>query len=81
MTKTIYPELMENIAIYRNHVAFWGSPLSNFYHCSFIYDDTEWKSSEQCFMAMKAKFFKDKETYNLDDNKSKLLADFYRNIK
>ena len=23
----------------------------------------------------------DKETYNLDDNKSKLLADFYRNIK
>lgn len=59
----IHPELMKNIAIYRNCVAFWGSPLSNFYQCSFTYDNTEWTSSEQCFMAMKAKFFNDEETY------------------
>lgn len=59
-----YPELMRDIAIYKNHVAFWGSPLSNFYSCEFTFDNTVWKSSEQCFMAMKAKFFKDKETYN-----------------
>jgi len=52
--------------VYQNHVAFWGSasPFSNFYPCRFVYKDVEWKSSEQCFMAMKAKCFKDEESYN-----------------
>lgn len=51
--------------VYKNHVAFYhtDSPFSNFYPCTFVYDGVEWKSSEQCFMAMKAKCFKDEESY------------------
>lgn len=56
---------MEDIRVYQNHVAFWGSPLSNFHRCKFVYKDVVWKSSEQCFMAMKAKHFNDEETYEL----------------
>lgn len=51
--------------IYDKHVAFWGSEFSNFYPCRFTFDGVEWKSSEQCFMAQKAKFFNDEETYGL----------------
>lgn len=49
--------------IYEKHVAFLPGPFSNFYGCSFeLYGET-WKSSEQCFMAQKAKHFGDEETY------------------
>ena len=54
---------MKGLKVYQNHVAFWGSPFSNFHPCTFVYKDVEWKSSEQCFMAMKAKYFKDDESY------------------
>lgn len=55
----------DGFIIYDKHVAFWGSEFSNFYQCKFTFDGVEWKSSEQCFMAQKAKFFNDEETYNL----------------
>lgn len=55
----------DGFIIYDKHVAFWGSEFSNFYPCKFTFDGVEWKSSEQCFMAQKAKFFNDEETYNL----------------
>ena len=55
----------DGFIIYDKHVAFWGSEFSNFYPCRFEYDGVKWKSSEQCFMAQKAKFFNDEETYNL----------------
>lgn len=54
---------MRGLKVYQNHVAFWGSPFSNFHRCKFVYNDVVWKSSEQCFMAMKAKHFKDEESY------------------
>lgn len=54
---------MRGLKVYQNHVAFWSSPFSNFHKCTFVYDGVEWKSSEQCFMAMKAKYFKDEESY------------------
>lgn len=50
--------------VYKNHVAFWGSELSNFYPCKFELDGHVWKSSEQYFMAKKAEFFKDNEAFN-----------------
>ena len=49
--------------IYNKHVAFWGSPLSNFYPCKFDLDDEIWISSEQYFMASKARCFLDEESY------------------
>jgi ribA/ribD-fused uncharacterized protein len=55
----------DGFIIYDKHVAFWGSEFSNFYPCRFTFDGVEWKSSEQCFMAQKAKFFNDEETYDL----------------
>ena len=55
----------EGFIIYDKHVAFWGSEFSNFYPCRFEFDGVKWKSSEQCFMAQKAKFFNDEETYDL----------------
>lgn len=55
----------EGFIVYDKHVAFWGSEFSNFYPCRFEYDGVKWKSSEQCFMAQKAKFFNDEETYDL----------------
>lgn len=50
-----------NLKIYDKHVAFWGSALSNFYPCHFQEGDWHWISSEQCFMAKKAQYFKDAE--------------------
>lgn len=50
-----------NLKIYDKHVAFWGSALSNFYPCHFQEGDWHWISSEQCFMAKKAEYFKDSE--------------------
>ena len=56
---------MRGLKVYQNHVAFWGSPFSNFHQCTFVYNDVTWTSSEQCFMAMKAKHFKDEASYEL----------------
>lgn len=66
---------MGKITVYDNHTAFWGSFLSNFHPCEFefneIFNDlntdidiphVKWKSSEQCFMAYKAKVFNDYES-------------------
>ena len=50
-----------NLKIYDKHVAFWGSVFSNFYPCHFQEGDWHWISSEQCFMAKKAEYFKDTE--------------------
>ena len=50
-----------NLKIYDKHVAFWGSAFSNFYPCHFQEGDWHWISSEQCFMAKKAEYFKDTE--------------------
>ena len=33
-----------------NYVLFWGSGFSNFYPCKIIFDNKEFKSSEQLFM-------------------------------
>ena len=49
--------------IYDKHVAFWGSPLSNFYPCNFDLDNEIWISSEQFFMACKARCFDDYDSY------------------
>jgi ribA/ribD-fused uncharacterized protein len=54
---------MKDVKIYDKHVAFWGSPFSNFYECKFVEGDNVWSSSEQCFMAKKAIFFGDRETF------------------
>ena len=56
---------MEDIKVYQSHVAFWNSPFSNYHPCTFVYKEVEWRSSEQCFMAMKAKHFNDEESYEL----------------
>lgn len=66
---------MRSINVYDKHVAFWGSFLSNFFPCEIkldeVFEDLQtdieiphiiWKSSEQCFMAFKAKTFNDYET-------------------
>ena len=37
--------------VYNKHVAFWGSPLSNFYPCYFDLDNEIWICSVQFFMA------------------------------
>lgn len=49
--------------VYNKHVAFWGSPLSNFYPCEFELDDEIWNCSEQFFMACKARCFDDYDSY------------------
>lgn len=54
----------DGFIIYDKHVAFWGSEFSNFYPCKIVIDGVEYRSSEQCFMARKASYFGDKETYN-----------------
>lgn len=45
------------------YVVFWGGIFSNWYPCIFEYDGFKWSSSEQCFMALKAKYFGDEEIY------------------
>lgn len=56
-------DLKSGLRVYDKHVAFWGSAFSNFFPCEFAYDGKFWKSSEQCFMAMKAKHFGDMDSY------------------
>lgn len=53
--------MRDGLAVYDKHVAFWGSAFSNFYDCEFVENGKTWKSSEQCFMAKKAEYFKDNE--------------------
>jgi ribA/ribD-fused uncharacterized protein len=53
--------MKKDVKIYDKHVAFWGSAFSNFYPCHFQEGDWHWISSEQCFMAKKAEYFKDAE--------------------
>jgi hypothetical protein len=74
---------MRGLKVYQNHVAFWGSPFSNFHKCKFVYKDVVWKSSEQCFMAMKAKHFKDEESYKriLESTTPKEAKDLGRKVK
>lgn len=55
--------MRNNLEIYDKHIAFFGSAFSNFYPCKFILDDEIWISSEQFFMAHKAKCFDDYESY------------------
>ena len=51
------------LKVYDKHIAFWGSAFSNFYPCKFNLDDELWISSEQFFMACKARCFDDHESY------------------
>ena len=57
----------DGMAVYDNHVAFWGGAFSNFYNCK-IHVDTDWDGnkvdlnfncSEQYFMWLKATWFHD----------------------
>lgn len=51
------------------YILFWGSCFSNFFNITtkngvktlFVADGKEWKTSEQYFMWLKAKFFNDEE--------------------
>lgn len=51
-----------DIKIHGEYVAFWGGIFSNYYPCKFKAFGKTWRSSEQCFMWLKAKYFKDEET-------------------
>lgn len=47
------------------YVFFWnGDVFSNFHPCQFIVNGVKYVNSEQYFMAQKALFFEDKESYN-----------------
>lgn len=59
--------MRDGMAVYDNHVAFWGGAFSNFYGCK-IHVDTDWDGkpvdlnfhcSEQYFMWLKATWFHD----------------------
>jgi len=54
---------MENgINVTDKYVCFWGSIFSNWADTAFSNKDGLWHNSEQYFMWLKAKFFKDEET-------------------
>ena len=55
---------MNDYRITEDKVIFWGSFLSNWYPCKITYEGHQFKSSEQLFMWMKAKHFKDDEIAN-----------------
>jgi ribA/ribD-fused uncharacterized protein len=46
-----------------SHIYFYGGIYSNFYPCKIIYNKTEYISSEQLYMAKKALFFNDLNSY------------------
>lgn len=52
----------KDIKIHGDYVAFWNGVFSNYYPCLFRAYRKLWYSSEQCFMWLKAKYFKDEET-------------------
>jgi ribA/ribD-fused uncharacterized protein len=45
-------------------ILFWDSIYSNFYECPIIFNGIHFKSSEQLFMYLKAKFFHDEDIAN-----------------
>ncbi len=51
-----------SIKIHGNYAAFWNGPFSNYYLCFFEAYGEAWFSSEQFFMWLKAKHFRDEET-------------------
>ena len=55
--------MKNGLKIYDKHVAFWGSAFSNFYPCKINLDDELWISSEQFFMACKARCFDDMDAF------------------
>lgn len=63
MEKEKYEMMKDGLMVYDKHVAFWGSAFSNFYPCNFILDDEKWISSEQFFMACKARCFDDMDIF------------------
>lgn len=56
-------DFVNKVNVTPDYVVFYGGPLSNFAYTSFVYDGQSWFSSEQCFMAQKAKTFHDIEMY------------------
>lgn len=52
---------MDSYKLTSDKVIFWGSFLSNWYPCKIKYNGLDFSSSEQLFMWMKAKHFKDEE--------------------
>ena len=48
--------------ITNDYVFFWGSKLSNFYHCPIEYLEQQFHCSEQIFMYCKALHFKDEDS-------------------
>ena len=52
---------MNSYRLAGDKVIFWGSFLSNWYPCKIKYKELDFSSSEQLFMWMKAKHFKDEE--------------------
>ena len=52
---------MNSYRLAGDKVIFWGSFLSNWYPCKIKYKGLDFSSSEQLFMWMKAKHFKDEE--------------------
>lgn len=57
-------QLDDKTVIYDRHVAFYGGALSNFYPCKINKDGRTYISSEQGFMASKALYFEDENTFN-----------------
>lgn len=68
--KDLFKETLENINITDKYVCFWGSVFSNFHPCKIhvmydLWDDVNYnadftfKSSEQYFMWLKARYFFD----------------------
>lgn len=51
--------------IHGNYVAFKGGPFSNWYPVEIEYDNIRFKNSEQLFMYLKARFFKDDKSAEL----------------
>ena len=53
--------IRSGLKIYDKHIAFYGSGLSNFYPCTINFHGNTFKSSEQLFMYLKARHFKDED--------------------
>lgn len=55
---------MNDYRVANDKVIFWGGFLSNWYPCKITYEGHQFNSSEQLFMWMKARYFKDDEIAN-----------------
>lgn len=78
-----FNDLLIGSVVYDDHVAFWGSCFSNFFHCRITIDGWEWGSSEQYYMYRKAKHFNDTETMAelLDETNPKKAKQLGRKVK